>query len=119
MSEDRLATDLYVSAHTRIAAREGVPMTVVHRGDPSSGTLILKINLLNGTARVLVEARYDDDRVWTPATHADPMLEAEAEAYLSRQAALDPDVWLIEIEDKKGRIWFPGKVVDLFSTGIG
>lgn len=113
MSDGRLATDLYVSAHIRTAMRDGVPMTVVRRGDPSSGALILKINLLNGTARILIEARYHEERVWTPATHTDPMPEADAEAYLARQSEIDPDAWLIEIEDKQGRIWFPGKVVIL------
>jgi hypothetical protein len=113
MTEARLATDLYVSAHIRIAMREGIPMTVTRRGDPSSGSLILKINLLNKTARVLIEARYEGIRVWTPATHTDPMNESEAEIYLQRQAEIDPDAWLIEIEDKQGRIWFPGKVITL------
>jgi hypothetical protein len=113
MSEPRLATDLYVSAHVRIAMRENVPMTVTRRGDASSGSLILKINLLNGTARILIEARYDEARVWTPATHIDPMPEADADAYMARQAEIDPDAWLIEIEDKQGRVWFPGKVVVL------
>ncbi|MDR3425698.1 MAG: DUF1491 family protein [Alphaproteobacteria bacterium] len=113
MNEDRLSTDLYVSAMTRLAAREGVPVMVLHRGDPSSGTLILKINLLNGTARILIEARYNDARVWTPATPTDPMTEKDADAYLSRQTQVDPDAWLIEIEDKQGRIWFPGKIVSV------
>ncbi|MGB9152091.1 MAG: DUF1491 family protein [Alphaproteobacteria bacterium] len=113
MSEGRLATDLYVSAHIRTAARDNVPMIVTRRGDPSSGSLILKINLLNGTARVLIEARYDDNRVWTPATQTDPMQEPDADAYLARQADIDPDAWIIEIEDKQGRVWFPGKVVTL------
>lgn len=113
MTDQRLATDLYVSAHIRQASRDGVPMTVTRRGDPSSGSLILKINLLNGTARVLIEARFDGARVWTPATHTDPMPERDADAYLARQAGIDPDAWIIEIEDKQGRIWFPGKVIAL------
>ncbi len=112
MSEARPPTSLYVGSVARAAEREGVPITVTHRGDPNSGTIILKINLLNGTARVLTEARDGDERVWTPATNQDPMPEAKAEAYLSRQTATDPDVWLVEIEDKKGRLWFPGKVFD-------
>jgi hypothetical protein len=111
MDKDRPSTDLFVSAYARSAAREGVSVIVLHRGDASSGTMILKINLLNGTARVLTEVRYGDDRVWTPATTEDPMSEPAADAYLARQADIDPDVWVIEIEDKKGRVWFPGKVV--------
>jgi hypothetical protein len=110
---DRLSTDLYVSAHARQAQRENVPMTVIRKGDPSSGSLILKIYLLNGMARVLIEARYEDNRVWTPALPQDPMPEREADAYMARQSEVDPDAWLIEIEDKQGRIWFPGKVVSL------
>jgi len=108
---DRLSTDLYVSAHIRAAQREGVPITVIRKGDLSSGSLILKINLLNGQARVLIEARYDDKRVWTPALPQDPMPDREADLYMDRQSEVDPDAWLIEIEDKQGRIWFPGRVV--------
>lgn len=111
MSAPRLATDMYVSAHVRMAAREGVPITVVRKGDPSSGSLILKINLLNGTARVLYEVRYDGERVWTLALGAEFMDDREADAYLTRQGEIDPDAWLIEIEDKQGRVWFPGRVV--------
>ncbi|MDD3370811.1 MAG: DUF1491 family protein [Alphaproteobacteria bacterium] len=110
MSEIRPATELFVKAQIRTAGREGVPVTIVHRGDPTSGTVILKINLLNGTARVLVEARAESGRIWMPATATDPMTDAAAESYLSRQASIDPDVWIVEIEDKKGRLWFPGRV---------
>ncbi len=113
MSDGRLSTDLYVSAHVRQAAQANVPMMVLRRGDASSGTMILKINLLNGTARMLVEARFDDARVWTPATRQDPMPERDADEYMTRQGEIDPDAWLIEIEDKQGRVWFPGKVVSL------
>ena len=73
----------------------------------------MKINLLDRTARVLIEARYDENRVWTPATQTDPMPEADADAYMARQAEVDPDAWLIEIEDRQGRVWFPGKVMAL------
>ena len=112
-SDLRLSTDLYVSAIIRTAARANVPIMVLRRGDPSSGSLILKINLLNGTARALIEARYNEERVWTPATQTDPMSEPDADAYMTRQGEIDPDAWLIEIEDKQGRIWFPGKIVVL------
>ncbi len=113
MTESRPATDLFVGIHTRIAAHEGVPMIVLHRGYAKRGTIILKINFLNGFARILTESRMEDECVWTPATLTDPMPEKEADAYLAQQADIDPDVWLIEIEDKQGRIWFPGKVVKI------
>ena len=111
MRDGGLSTELYVSAHQRMAAVANVPMLVIRRGDASSGAIILKINLLNGQARVLIEARYDDKRVWTPATSTDPMPERDADEYMRLQENIDPDAWLIEIEDKQGRVWFPGKIV--------
>lgn len=108
---DGLSTELLVSAQRRIAEREGVPFTIVRRGYGSVGTITLKINRLDGTARVLTQVRYDDELVWTPIGKSDPMPEAEADVYLAKQAAVDPDLWIIEIEDKQGRHWFPGKIV--------
>jgi len=110
MSDETLATDLLVSAHIRIAARAGVPIVVRRRGYNSSGTIVLKINLLNGQARVLTQARFGDELVWTVGRD-DPMSDQDAEANMERQAAIDPDSWLVEIEDKQGRHWFPGRIV--------
>jgi len=41
------------------------------------------------------------------------MAENEAEGYLARQAEIDPDCWILEIEDRQGRHWFPGRVVTM------
>ena len=113
MPLDGLPTHLRVDSVIRQAAREGVTILPVRRGDPTSGTLVLKINLLDGFARVLIETRFNDARAWTPATRTDPLPDREADAYLASQGETDPDAWLIEIEDKQGRLWFPGKIVAL------
>ena len=43
--------------------------------------------------------------VWTPATGADPVPEVDADTYLQRQLDFDPDLWILEIEDRDG--WVP------------
>lgn len=111
MNDDRLPTDFMISAQIRIAAKEGVPIVVRRRGDNGIGTIVLKINLLDGNARVLAQVRFNDEIVWNPVSRTDPMSDADAENYMNRQAEIDPDSWLIEIEDKQGRHWFPGRVV--------
>lgn len=107
-----LTTELMVNAYIRIAAKEGVPITVIRHGYGTSGTIILKINRLDGTARVLTQIRTGDELAWSPAGRCDPMPEKDADAYLESQARIDPDSWLLEIEDRQGRAWFPGKVME-------
>ena len=113
MTDDRLSTDFLVAARIRLAAQHGVPIVVRRRGDNSSGVIILKINRLDGTADVLTQVRCDNELVWSPAATGGPVAEAEADRYLERQTAIDPDTWLLEIEDRQGRHWFPGRVVKI------
>lgn len=112
MAGDRLPTDFIISAHIRTAAQQGVPIVIRQRGDNNVGTILLKINLLNGTSRVLSQVRFNDQMMWSPVSKTDPMKEADAENYLARQAKIDPDCWMVEIEDKQGRIWFEGKIAN-------
>lgn len=86
-------------------------MVVRRRGDETQGTIILKIDRLDGTAHVLGQARMGDETVWNPMSRTDPLPDAEAERLIEKQAAIDPDVWLIDIEDRQGRHWFPGRIV--------
>lgn len=109
MTDDRLPTKLLVGAQIRQAATQGIPITVLRSGDPNSGVIILKINLMNGQAVVLQQIRHDMELVWSPAVTPGLLPEAEADALMIRQMRYDPDAWLLEIEDKQGRHWFPGR----------
>jgi len=104
MSAPRLKTDIWAAAllrrwnhHTAVVA------TLVRRGDNDAGSVLLKINRLNGTATVLsqtVDAQ--GNRAWLRGTGAAPIADVEAEAYIQRQRKRDPDLWVIEIEDRGG-----------------
>ncbi|MGQ9370833.1 DUF1491 family protein [Azospirillum sp. A39] len=109
--DDRLPTNLWVMGHIRAADAQGVTMMVLRKGDPSRGTLILKLNRLDGTFAVLVQVRRDERLVWSRATGADPVDEATADAYIARQVKYDPDLWVVEVEDRQGRHWFDGPVM--------
>ncbi len=86
-------------------------MMVVRKGDRSRGTVLLKLNRLDGTAQVLAQVRHLGRLAWAPGTGPDPVPEAQADGYIARQVRMDPDLWVIEIEDRQGRHWFDGPVL--------
>lgn len=99
-----LRAGLLVQACLRRANARGTPAFVVRRGYPEAGAVFLKLNRLDGTCTVLSQIRRPDGVLgWLRATGAAPVPEADADAYLERQARFDPDIWVLEIEDREGR----------------
>lgn len=107
-----LTTGLWVSAQVRLCDRAFIPATVVRRGDPDAGTVLVKLNRFEAGVTVYTQAStLDDVPAWTRGTGPAPVAEAKADAYIARQVARDPDVWVLEIEDRKGTYKLDGKVV--------
>jgi hypothetical protein len=105
--EARLKTELWVRAHLRRCAGEAVPAFVLHHGDDDSGMVLLKINALDNGCKVFTQARDLDGRLgWVGALDGAFVAEADADAFIARQTGIDPDLWVIEIEDRKARRWF-------------
>jgi hypothetical protein len=106
----RLKSGLWVSAYVRRCNVEGVFAAVRRRGAEEAGAIFIKVNRLDGTADVYAPAPqtafhegHPMDRAFSAALKAMPAVEADAEAYLARQIRFDPDVWIIETEDRAGR----------------
>jgi hypothetical protein len=104
MPAPRLKTDIWAAALLRRWNHDtAVVATLVRRGDADAGTVLLKIARLDGTATVLSQTvDREGERAWLRATGAVPVADAEAEAYIQRQRKRDPDLWVIEIEDRRG-----------------
>ena len=107
-----LTTGVWVSAQIRQCDRAFLPAAVVRRGDPDAGTVLIKVNRFEQGVTVYAETTaFDDEPAWLRGTGPNPVPEAEADAYIARQVARDPDVWVIEIEDLKGAYRLDGKLV--------
>lgn len=107
----RLKTSIFAASIIRRATGAGAYAAVARRGHEEGGVILVKVNLLNGTAFVLTPMPGPDgQRRWLRGTGPNPVPDAEAEAYLSRQIARDPDCWAIEVEDRHGRWFFEEEV---------
>ncbi len=98
----RLSSDIWVAAYLARLTGEGIYAHVMHKGDPTAGAIAVKLATMDGQASVFTRA-YDSDfnRVWT--THVDNAPEADADAAIASQRSFDRDLWVIEVEDPRGR----------------
>lgn len=110
--QTRIKTEHWVHAHLRRCTVAAVPAFVVRRGDNERGMVLLKINTLENGCKVLTQVRDLEGRLgWLAALDGAMAPELEADAYIARQTDMDPDLWVIEIEDRKGRNWFEGEEI--------
>lgn len=105
----RLTTELRVKAAIRQANTWGAWAAVVRKGDPDAGAILLCLNRLDGSHTLLAESRDGQGNLgWHPVGAGTP-LDAEAVAtVIDRQLSYDPDLWVVEMEDKKARNPFGG-----------
>ena len=105
-----LSSDLWVSALIRRAEIEGAYATVVKKGDDRAGSVIVKAyDTSTRTAKLYTEAfGADGERLWIQPVTSDS--ESELDAYIARQRGYDPDLWVVEIEDRQGRHFITEKV---------
>ena len=98
----RLASGIWVSAYLARLTSEGIFAHVVHRGEATAGAVAVKLATMDGMASLFVRS-YDGEgnRVWTALV--DGAEEAQADAAIARQRRFDRDLWVIEVEDPRGR----------------
>jgi hypothetical protein len=98
-----LSTDIWVGALIRRAEAGGAFAAVVRKGDARAGAVLVKVvNRMEGRAQLYAEAtRMDGERVWMQPAPSDQ--EPDLDAYITRAARVDPDIWVVEIDDRQGR----------------
>lgn len=98
----RLTSRFWVDAYLARLRFTDIPSFVVAHGDDTGGAVLVKLNTLDGRA-VLYQRSFGlmtDTRVWAELARGD---EAEVDAAIARQRGFDPDLWVIEVEDRQGR----------------
>ena len=98
----RLTSDVWVSAYlTRLRLSE-IPAFVVASGDCTAGAILVKVNTLDGKG-VVYHRSFDlmtGERCWIELTSGQ---ETTLDFAIARQRSVDPDLWVIEVEDRSAR----------------
>ncbi|SFO82747.1 DUF1491 family protein [Tranquillimonas alkanivorans] len=98
----RLTADFWVRAYLARLRLAEIPAFVTSKGDATAGAVLVKLNTLDGRATAF-QRSFDlmtGARNWVVLSEGD---EAEVDASLARQRSFDPDLWIIEVEDREGR----------------
>ncbi len=98
----RLTAAFWVQAYLRRLTLENIPAYVLSHGDDTAGAVLVKLVTLDSEAR-LFQRGFDlhtGDRVWQQLEQG---TEEQIDKALQRQLGFDPDLWVIEVEDRAGR----------------
>ena len=107
----RLKAGIFVRALIRRAEVAGAQAYVARHGAEEAGAVLLKIARLDGTCLVLDQARRGEgELVWVKPL-GDSADDAAAAAFFEKQTRYDPDLWIVEIEDREGRAFVDEPVV--------
>lgn len=98
----RLTSEIWVAAYLTRCRLATIPVFIVKKGDQTAGAVIIKLNTLDGQA-VCYQRSFDlmsGERRWIVLAEGD---EADVDSSIAKQRGFDPDLWVIEVEDRQGR----------------
>lgn len=99
---NRLTADIWVGAYLNRLRLANIPAFVTAKGDATAGAVLVKLNTLDGRAAAY-QRSFDllsGARAWVVLAEGE---EADVDAALARQRGFDPDLWVLEVEDRDGR----------------
>jgi hypothetical protein len=106
----RLKSALWVAAYIRRCQVEGLFAVVRRRGAEEAGAVFVRVSRLDGTSDLFgpapqsaFDAAEGSARAFAPSLKTLPAPDVEVEAYLAREVKFDPDVWIVELDDREGR----------------
>lgn len=99
MSAARLPTHLEVGGLLRRVSAEGGFATVLAKGEPESGTILLVLRDSRTNPRLFERMpQLDGSRSWSLNRVQDVENQQEFDDYLVRRRAQDSDLWIVELD---------------------
>ena len=98
MSEPRVKAGIWVQMALRMGDLDGRPGAVLRRGDTDAGGVLVMLRGRDGVSVLSQVRSATGAAAWMRGTGPGAVPEPEAEAYVARQVARDPDLWGLEFE---------------------
>ena len=99
--DTRLPTHVWVDAEARRLSGLGLGVYIVSRGDKMGGMVLQKVSNMEGQCRLMgLQRDLLGKLVWIHVLQDEIVEECEADAYIKRAVSRDPDLWVVEIEDR-------------------
>lgn len=104
----RVTSSLWVGAFVRRCFAEGAMAAVVRRGADEAGAILVIVDRLDRTADLYGPA---PQTAFADTRPSDRLFQAlmektareEVDARLASELRFDPDLWIVEVEDRDGR----------------
>ena len=79
-----------------------LPFYVLKKGEENAGNIFIKILITQTTSKVLSQVNdFNRGTRWEPIGLKNSTISnSEADKYIEKQIHIDPDTWVLEIEDK-------------------
>jgi hypothetical protein len=102
----RLKSEIWVSAFLRRCETQGIYGAVVRKGAPEAGAVYVIVDHRDATLHLFGPApgpSHDEEgeRRWIEEI-AFPAAPEAISKLLARRVAADPDIWIVEVEDRRG-----------------
>ena len=112
MADNRLPTTLWIDAHLHQMNKEGRYYYILNKGAPAAGTVMVKLFAPGKGAIVLQQQRDSNGEMgWLALFEGVAVEETKADDYIRRSIDRDPDLWVIEVEDRELKNPFEGKIL--------
>ncbi len=101
MRSVRLSSKFWIDSYRELLNKNAIPLFIVSKGDDTAGAILIKVCDLKGGCKLFSEITgIDSCTSWSLLAEGS---DEEMNKVASRQLITDPDLWLLEIEDREGR----------------
>ena len=99
----RLKTEIWVQALIMRASVGGAMATVLNRGDKDAGDCLVRVNNLDGSSSLFSPILGPEgQRIWQERVESGTDNQT-IDTLIEQDLRIDPDLWVVEIEDRLGR----------------